>query len=140
MDPVPNPEMPTIPRWAQVTAGIVLLPLALLCVVGAVSIFGIPKVQSDPVLQLFAALWSLLCLWAVVLSVRLILGLRGRFGFFGPLALRIIAVVAIALVIGGAFNGIYVAHPIRGSLLAIAYVLIAIKLWRLAAHRARRAA
>ena len=83
MDPVPNPEMPTIPRWAQVTAGIVLLPLALLCVVGAVSIFGIPKVQGDPVLQLFAALWSLLCLWAVVLSVRLILGLRGRFGFFG---------------------------------------------------------
>lgn len=47
-----------IPRWAQIAAGVVLLPLALLCVVGAISIFGIPKVQSDPVLQLFAGLWS----------------------------------------------------------------------------------
>jgi len=118
----------------------VLLPLALLCVVGAVSIFGIPKVQSDPVLQLFAGLWSLLCLWALVLSVRLILGLRGRFGFFGPVALRIAAATAVALVIAGAFTGIYVEHPIRASLLAITYVFIAIKLWRLATHRARRAA
>jgi len=111
----------------------------LLCVIGAVSIFGVPRVQGDPLLQLFAALWSLLCLWAVVISVRLILGLRGRFGFFGPVALRIAAVAASALVVAGAFTGIYVEHPIRGGLLAITYVFISIKLWRLATQRARRA-
>ena len=30
MELTPSPEEPTIPRWLQITAGIVLLPLTLL--------------------------------------------------------------------------------------------------------------
>jgi hypothetical protein len=138
--PGPEEESTPIPRWAQIVAGIVLLPIALLCVVGAVSIFGIPKVRADPLLQLFAGFWSVLCIWALVLAIRLILGIRGRYGFFGPVALRISAAVAIGLVIGGLFTGIYVEHPVRGTLLAVAYAIGAAKLWRLAARRSGRAA
>lgn len=140
MELVPAPEEPSVPRWVQVLAGVALFPITLLCLVGAISIFGIPKVQADPFLQLFAGLWSVLCLWALVLSVRLILGIRGKYGLLGPVALRIAAVVAVGLVIGGVFTGLYVEYPVRSTLLAITYVVVAVRLWRLATHRSDRAA
>ena len=136
MELVPPPDEPTLPRWAQVLLGVLLLPFALLCVVGALSIFGIPKVQGEPLLQLVAGVISALCIWVVVLAVRLILGLRGKYGLLGPVTLRIGAVVAIGLVIGGAFTGIYVQHPVRSVVMAVVYVIAAIRLWRLAAYRA----
>jgi hypothetical protein len=120
----------------QILAGLVLLPLAALSVVGAISIFGIPKVQSDPLLQLLAGTIVLLCLWAASLAVRLLFGLKGRRGLFGPVALRAIAVAAVGLVIGGFFTGVYVTHPVRSAVLAISYVLIAWRLWQMAAQRA----
>jgi hypothetical protein len=136
LDEVPSIEEPSLPRWAQIVAGVVLLPLTALSVVGAVSIFGIPKVQADALLQLLAGAIVLLCLWAVSLSVRLLLGLKGRRGLFGPIALRVIAVCAVGLVIGGVFTGVYVTHPLRSALLAISYLLISVRLWQLAAQRA----
>ena len=129
-----SPEPVRIPRWGQIIAGVVLLPVALISTAGAVSIFGIPKVQSDPLLQLLAAAICLLAIWAVVLACRLVLGRRGKW-FFGPLALRISAVAAIGLVVGGAFTGIWIDHPIRSAALSIAYVLLAVRLWNLAAYR-----
>jgi hypothetical protein len=133
---VPNTDEPSLPRWVQILAGLVLLPLAALSVVGAISIFGIPKVQSDPLLQLLAGTIVLLCLWAASLAVRLLFGLKGRRGLFGPVALRAIAVAAVGLVIGGFFTGVYVTHPVRSAVLAISYVLIAWRLWQMAAQRA----
>lgn len=133
---VPNSDEPGLPRWVQILAGLVLLPLAALSVVGSISIFGIPKVQADPLLQLLAGAIVLLCLWASSLAVRLLLGLKGRRGLFGPTALRVIAVVAIALVAGGFFTGIYATHPVRSVALSISYVLIAWRLWQMAARRA----
>jgi hypothetical protein len=105
-------------------------------VVGAISIFGIPKVQSDPLLQLLAGAIVLMCVWAASLAVCLLFGLKGRRGLFGPIALRVIAVVAIGLVIGGFFTGVYVTHPVRSTVLAISYLLIAVRLWQIAARRA----
>ncbi|HEY7639986.1 MAG TPA: hypothetical protein VH814_09695 [Steroidobacteraceae bacterium] len=134
-----TPESPALPRWVQVIAGLLLLPFTLLCTAGALTIFGVPKVQSDPLLQLVAGVISLLCLWAVSIAVRLILGLKGK-GLFGPLTLRIIAATAIGLVIGGLFTGIWVSHPFRSAALSICYVLIALRLWKIAAYRARGAA
>ncbi|HUR21654.1 MAG TPA: hypothetical protein VMZ90_12640 [Vicinamibacterales bacterium] len=128
-----------LPRWAQVAAGLFLLPITALCVAGAVSIFGVPKVQSDPMLQFFAGAICLMSVWALLLAIRLLFGLGGRNGFFGPVALRIIAAAAIGLVIGGAFTGVYVEHPLRSSVLVISYLLIAVRLWQLAARRSRTA-
>jgi|KBSMisStaDraftv2_1062788.scaffolds.fasta_scaffold463734_2 hypothetical protein len=140
MELAPVSDEPTLPRWVQIVAGLVLFPLTLLCVLGAISMFGIPKVQADPILQLLAGAISALCLWAVVLSIRLIFGIRGKYGIFGPFALRILAVGAVGLIIGGAFTGVYVDHPIRSAVLAISYVLVAVRLWRMAAQRSRGAA
>lgn len=135
-----SPESPSIPRWVQIIAGLVLFPFTLLCTVGAISIFGIPKVQSDPLLQLLAAVISLLCCWAVVLTFRLLFGLKGRHGLMGPFALRIVAVAAIGLVIGGLFTGVWAEHPARTAVLSVSYVLCAIRLWQIADHRMRNVA
>jgi hypothetical protein len=136
MDEVPDIQEPGLPRWAQILAGVVLLPITALSVVGAVSIFGIPKVQAEPMLQPFAGLIVFLCLWAAVLAIRMLFGIQGKYGLFGPVALRIIAIVAVGLVIGGAFTGVYVEHPVRSTVLALSYAAIAIRLWQLAAQRA----
>ncbi len=136
MELTPSPEEPTIPRWVQITAGIVLLPFTLLSLIGAVSIFGIPKVQGDPLLQLFTGHLRVVRVGSRP-SIRLIFGIRGSNGLLGPTALRIAAIVAIGLLIGGAFTGIYVEHPVRSVLLAASYVVVSIKLWRLAAYRSK---
>jgi hypothetical protein len=130
-----TPESPTLPRWVQIVVGLVLFPFTLLCVAGAASIFGIPKVQADPLLQLLAALICLLCVWAAALAFRLLFGFRGRYGLIGPVALRLIAVAAIGLIIGGLFTGVWAEHPVRSGLLSVSYILIAMRLWQLAAHR-----
>jgi len=134
-----SPESPALPRWVQIVAGTVLLPLTLLSTVGAATIFSIPKVQSDPLLQLLAVVIFLLCVWAVSLSVRLLFGLKGK-GLFGPVALRVIAVAAVCLVIGGLFTGIWIDHPFRSAVLSISYVLVALRFWRVAAYRSRSVA
>ena len=135
MDEVPHSHEPDLPRWAQILAGIVLLPFTVLSVIGAISIFGIPKVQAEPLLQPFAGLIVFLCLWVAVLAIRMLFGIRGRYGLFGPVALRIIAMVAVGLVVGGAFTGVYLQHPVRSTVLAISYAAVAIRLWQLAAQR-----
>jgi hypothetical protein len=135
MDETSHSPEPGLPRWAQILAGIVLLPFTALSAIGAISIFGIPKVQADPLLQPFAGLIVFLCLWTAVLAIRMLFGIRGRYGLFGPVALRIIAVVAIGLVVGGAFTGVYLQHPVRSTVLAISYAAIAIRLWQLATQR-----
>lgn len=130
-------EPASIPQWLQVIAGILLLPLTLLCVGGALTIFTIPKVQADPLLQLLAAVISLLSVWGVTIAVRLILGLKGK-GLLGPLALRVMSAAAIGLVVGSFFTDIYVEHPVRAIAFAVMYVVAAIGFWRLAARRSRR--
>mgnify|MGYP001281104601 CR=1 FL=1 len=135
-----SPEPDDIPRWVQIIAGVVLLPIALLSTAGAISIFGIPKVKSDPLLQLVAAVICLLAVWSIVLAFRLILGARRRKWFFGPVVLRVSAVVAVGLVIGGAFSDVWGEHPVRTALLSISYVLLAIRFWSLAAYRSRSVA
>lgn len=130
-------EPATIPRWLQVIIGTLLLPLTLLCVGGALTIFTIPKVQADPLLQLLAAVISLLSMWGVMIAVRLIFGLKGK-GLLGPFALRVMSAAAIGLVVGSLFTDIYAEHPVRAIAFAVLYVVVAIWFWQLAARRSRR--
>lgn len=142
---MPNADEPSLPRWAQMLAGIVFLPMTALALIGAISIFGLPHDDSsarvsEPVVHLFAGVMVLLCLWAGSLAIRLIRGRRSTYGLFGPFSLRVIAVGAIGLGIGGIFTGAYVEHPVRSSLMAIAYVILAIRFWQMSVQRSRNAA
>ncbi len=133
-------EPPSIPRWVQVVAGLVLLPITLLSMVGALSIFGIPKVQASAVLQFFTALICLLCLWAVILAFRLLFGVKGKYGLMGPLALRIVAISAVGLVAASPFSGVWAEQPLRTALLCAIYLAAAVRCWKVASHRSRSVA
>jgi hypothetical protein len=134
LDPL-SLEPKQLPRWAQVVAGIALAPIALLCVVGAGTIFTLPKVRGSPPLLLLAAAILLATLWVVALCVRLILGAKRNPGLFGPWAMRIIAIGALGLVVSGLFTGYYIQHPVVGGALAISYVVTARRLFALAKTR-----
>lgn len=60
-------------------------------------------------------------------------------GFFGPIALRVIAIPAIALVIGGVLTGIFKTNPVRSTVMALCYIAIAIWCWKVASSRSRHA-
>jgi hypothetical protein len=143
MEPVdPSPlelEPRQLPRWAQVIAGIVLAPIALLCVPGAGTIFTLPKVRGSPPLLLLAAAILLGTLWVVAVCVRLVLGVKRDVGLLGPHAMRIIAIGALGLVASGLFTGYSLQHPAVGGLLAISYVATARRLFALAKTRSTEA-
>lgn len=132
-------EPPALPRWLQILTGLILLPVSLFCTACAGTMFSIPKVQSDPLLQLLALAFCLLRVWTICLTFRLVFGLKGK-GFFGPFALRFIGVAAIGLVIGGFFTGVWLTHPLRSAILSVVYVSVALRLWKVAAYRARAVA
>lgn len=122
-------------RWVQVLVGGLLTPLLLFCSAGAVTIFAIPKVQASLALLSLAALILLGCLWALQLCVRLVRGLKPGQELFGPWALRIIAATMMGLVLAAVLNGYLVQKPVVGGVMAVAYILGARRLWRMALLR-----
>jgi hypothetical protein len=131
----PTVDSRGLPRWAQVIAGLLLFPIAIICVVGALTMFSLPNVQhSLPLISLTIAV-LLLTMWTLVVTVRLVAGMKDRFGLFGPWALRVIAMCAIGLTIGGIFTGYYVERSVIAFPMAISYILLARRLWHLAAER-----
>jgi hypothetical protein len=139
MEPVDSDPVyvgPTqLPRWAQVIAGLVLTPVAFLCVLGAGTIFTLPKVRGSPPLLLLGAAILLGTLWVAVVCVRMVFGVKRNVGLLGPWAMRIIAVGALGLVVSGLFTGYYGQHPFVGGTLAISYVVTARLLFALANSR-----
>jgi hypothetical protein len=124
-----------IPRWGQVVAGVLLSPITLLCVIRSGTIFTLPNVRASPPLLCLAGAITLGSLWTVSLCVRLIFGWGRTSGFFGPLALRIIAVGALGIVLSGLFTGYYAEHPAVGGVMALSYVLVARRFWALGRSR-----
>lgn len=137
-DPV-SLEPGQLPRWAQIIAGLFLAPVALLCVIGAGTIFTLPKVRVSPPLLLLGAAIFLGTLWTLVVCVRLVFGIKRNVGLLGPSAMRIIAIGALGLIVSGFFTGYYREHPIIGGILAISYVGTARRLFALANTRSSEA-
>lgn len=142
MEPVNSDSVyvePTqLPRWAQVTAGLALTPVTFFCVLGAGTIFTLPKVRGSPPLLLLGAAILLGTLWVAVVCVRMVFGLRRNVGLLGPWTMRTIAVGALGLVVSGLFTGYYRQHPFVGGTLAISYVVTARRLFGLANTRSMK--
>jgi hypothetical protein len=135
--PHADDEATGLPRWMQVIAGVLLLPMTLLCVGGSLTMFSGPRIQTDPLVQFMTVVISALSVWGLMIAVRLIFGLKGKYGLLGPFALRVMSAVAMGAVVGSFFTRIYVEHPIRAAAFAILYVVASIRFWR-SADRKRR--
>jgi len=96
-----------LPRWVQVSAGLILGLFTLLCGFASVSLLLVPN-KKAPLLAVIAGLILLLgCFWVLAKCFRLITGRKNRGGLMSPNTLRVVAFFLLVLPIGGLFTGYY---------------------------------
>jgi hypothetical protein len=132
--PAPDSEPPKLPRWAQIIAGLFLLPIALLCLAGSVVLVLAPPGKAPLLAMSLGVVFVLICLWVLWLAVRLLANRPGH-GLLGPFALRASALLFFALPIGGVFTGYWREKPLIAAIQTLCYLAVATTLWRLAKGR-----
>jgi hypothetical protein len=96
-----------LPRWVQVSAGLILGLFTLLCGFASVSLLLVPN-KKAPLLAVIAGLILLLgCFWVLAKCFRLITGRKNQGGLMSPNTLRVVAFFLLVLPIGGLFTGYY---------------------------------
>ena len=96
-----------LPRWVQVSAGLILGLFSLLCGFALVSLLLVPN-KKVPLLAVIAGLILLLgCFWVLAKCFRLITGRKNRGGLMSPNTLRVVGFFLLVLPIGGLFTGYY---------------------------------
>jgi hypothetical protein len=96
-----------LPRWVQVSAGLILGLFSLLCGFALVSLLLVPN-KKAPLLAVIAGLILILgCFWVLAKCFRLITGRKNRGGLMSPNTLRVVGFFLLVLPIGGLFTGYY---------------------------------
>ena len=96
-----------IPRWIQVSVGLVLGLLTLLCGFASVILLLAPNKKS-PVLAI--AVWLILllsCLWVLEKCFRLLTGRKNQGGLMTPNTLRVVSFFFLVIPVAGIFTGEY---------------------------------
>ena len=132
--PAPDGEPPKLPRWAQIIAGLFLLPIALLCLAGSVVLVLAPSDKAPLLAISLGVVFVLICLWVLWLAVRLLANRPGH-GLLGSFALKASALLFFALPIGGIFTGYWREKPLIAAIQTLCYLVVATALWRLANRR-----
>jgi hypothetical protein len=137
MDNIPPIEAQEkyLPRWVQVSAGLILGLFTLLCGLGSFSMLFVPNKQS-PILVVVIGLVLLLgCFWVLEKSVRLLTGRKHKGGLMAPKTLRIVSFFLLAMPIAGLFTGYYRTMGLLAVFQAVSYVLGSFGLRALARNR-----
>jgi uncharacterized membrane protein len=132
---------PEVSGWVRVPAGLFLLGISLLCLVGSAYMVYAPLGGNPSIILLIGTVLLVCSLWAVATTARLIVGRRAAGGgLFSPFALRVGGVLFLALPVLGLFTGAYSGAGPRliRVVQATVYVLFAVAVFRLAGKRARR--
>jgi hypothetical protein len=96
-----------ITRWIAVPAGALLGLIALLCLVGSVTLLLDPPVGNRFFGLTVGVILVLGCVWVLDKAVRMVIGSRGKSGLLAPMTLRIIAILFLLLPLAGFFTGYY---------------------------------
>lgn len=132
--PVPDEEPPKLSRLVQILAGLLLLPISLVCLAGSAVLVMAPPDKAPLLAMSLGIIFVLLCLWVLWLAVRLLVNRPGR-GLLGATALKASAFLFFALPIGGIFTGYWREKPLIAAIQTLCYLVFAIRLWRLANNR-----
>ena len=132
--PAPDSEPPKLPRWAQIIAGLFLLPIALLCLAGSVVLMLAPPDKAPLLATSLGVVFVSISLWVLWLAVRLLANRPGH-GLLGPFALKASALLFFALPIGGIFTGYWRENPLIAAIQTLCYLAVATTLLRLAKGR-----
>lgn len=130
----PNGEPSKLPRWAQIIAGLLLFPIALLCLAGSVAVVLAPPDKAPRLAMSVGVVLALICLWVLWLAVRLLAN-RPSHGLLGPYALKAAALLLFALPIGGVFSGYWQERPLIAAVQTLCYLMVVNTLWRLSNRR-----
>ena len=138
-DVEPRPPL-TLPRWIAIPAGLLLLPIVVISMLGSAFLAADPPRANPIAAQLVGLVMLALCIWLATKCFRLILGRRSKHGgLFSPNALRVFSVLSLLMPLGGLFTGYIAEHPLRSIAVGSAYFGMAIGLWSLAATREKSA-
>ena len=132
--PANDSEPPKLPRWAQIIAGLFLLPISVVCLAGSLVLVLSPPDKAPILAMSLGAVFVLLCLWVLWLAVRLLANRPGH-GLLGPFALRASALLFFILPVVGLFTGYWQQKPFVAAAQTICYLVIAATLWQLAKGR-----
>lgn len=127
-------EQNKLPRWAQILAGLLLLPFSLMCLAGSLVLAFAPSDKAPSLAIIVGIAFVLICFWVLWLSVRLLTGHAGR-GLMRPFALKAASLLFVVLPIGGLFTGYWRHNPVVASVQTFFYLVLAFALWRLAKQR-----
>lgn len=109
MDELPNSgdREREVPRWVQVTAGLILGLVTLLCGYASVVLL-IDANQEKPIFVAVVGFVLLLgCFWVLEKCFRLLTGRKNRGGLMTPGALRVVSFFFLIFPVAGLFTGYY---------------------------------
>ena len=96
-----------LPRWVQVSAGVVLAVFTLLCAFAALE-FLLLAPKPAAVLGIVAVSILLLgCLWVLAKCFRLVTGRKHKGGLLGPTMVRVVSIFLLVIPVAGLFTGYY---------------------------------
>lgn len=134
------PEPSPLPKWVTIPVGVFLFLLCLLCLAGSIAVIFLQGAKDAMVNLIVGSVMIAMSLWLLSVSGRMALNLKRRTkGLFSPLALRSIGVVMLIIPFASLVTGAFWEHPVRFSLMAIIYCVIATNLWGLAKSRGNHA-
>ncbi len=129
-------EPKPLPRWVTVTLGLLLVPFTLICVVGSATLVIDPNVPRSILTTGLGSLFLIGSLWVFYLSLRLIFSNpKSKRKFVSPIALRLIAMVFLAIPLLSLYLGTFWEKPVVHSLMTIGYLGVALRLWELSKYR-----
>lgn len=110
-----------LPRWVQVSAGLVLGVFALSCAFAAVE-FLLLAPKPTAVLGIVAVSILLLgCLWVLAKCLRLVTGRKHKGGLLGPTMLRVVSIFVLVMPVAGFFTGYYRKMGVLAIFQAVMY-------------------
>ena len=125
-----------LPRWVTIPAGILLLPIVILCGAGSAFLLFDPRGKNVVLTMAIATGMLLLTCWLGLKVFQLIFNVEQKSGgLLSPFALRAVAVVFLLLPVGGSFTGYFLQRPVIALVQTLACVSIFFGLHRLAAFR-----
>ncbi len=131
-------EPKPLPRWVTIPLGIVFVPFTFFCVIGSLSLLFAPNVPPTVLTVSLGSLFSAGSLWVFYLSLRLLfVSPKNGTSFITPVGLRAVALVFALIPIGSMIFGTFWEKPLVHSIMTVAYIGIALRLWQMAKHRAQ---
>jgi hypothetical protein len=124
-----------IPRWIQVSMGLVIGSFTLFCGFALLTVLLAPH-EKGPIFTTVVGLILLLgCLWVLEKCFRLLTGRKNRGGLMAPNTLKVLSFSFLVLPVAGVFTGYYREIGPVAIFQAVMYIFTFLALQALARKR-----